>query len=72
MSDDASFAADPRSLIRSGQYRALLVLAAAIGLFVSTAAWLFLELVHETCRTTSATTAFRCGGRFRGWHWPAC
>lgn len=47
MSDDASFAADPRSLIRSGQYRALLVLAAAIGLFVSTAAWLFLELVHE-------------------------
>ena len=38
---------DPGSLIRSGQYRRLLVLAALIGLLVSTAAWCFLEAVHQ-------------------------
>jgi H+/Cl- antiporter ClcA len=37
---------DPRSLIRSRQYRALLVLASLIGLVVSAASWGFLELVH--------------------------
>ena len=40
-------ASDPKAQIRSRQYRALLVLAAAVGLLVSTAAWLFLEAVHE-------------------------
>src|SRR5215468_9461141 len=39
--------ADPRSLIRSRQYRVLLVLAALIGLLVSAASWGFLELVHK-------------------------
>jgi H+/Cl- antiporter ClcA len=38
---------DPASLIRSRQYRVLLVLAALIGLIVSAASWGFLELVHE-------------------------
>jgi H+/Cl- antiporter ClcA len=38
---------DPASLIRSRQYRTLLVLAALIGLLVSAAAWCFLEGVHE-------------------------
>jgi hypothetical protein len=47
MRSDASPASDPRALIRSAQYRSLLVLAAAVGLVVSTAAWLFLESVHE-------------------------
>ena len=47
MSGDASSVSDPRALIRSAQYRSLLVLAAVVGLFVSTAAWLFLESVHE-------------------------
>src|SRR5262245_35976529 len=37
---------DPRSLIRSRQYRVLLVLASLIGLIVSAASWGFLELVH--------------------------
>src|SRR6266536_696176 len=37
---------DPGALIRSRQYRALLVLAAAIGLVVSLASWGFLEAVH--------------------------
>jgi H+/Cl- antiporter ClcA len=37
---------DPASLVRSRQYRVLLVLAAAIGLLVSLASWGFLEFVH--------------------------
>jgi H+/Cl- antiporter ClcA len=40
-------AADPATLLRSRQYRVLLVLAAVIGLVVSLAAWGFLELVHQ-------------------------
>jgi H+/Cl- antiporter ClcA len=38
---------DPAALMRSRQYRALLVIAAIVGLVVSTASWAFLELVHE-------------------------
>jgi H+/Cl- antiporter ClcA len=38
---------DPAVLIRSRQYRVLLVLAGFIGLVVSAAVWCFLELVHE-------------------------
>jgi chloride channel protein, CIC family len=38
--------ADPGALIRSRPYRALLVLAALIGIVVSLAGWAFLELVH--------------------------
>jgi H+/Cl- antiporter ClcA len=37
---------DPRSLIRTRQYRVMLVFAAAIGLLVSTVSWGYLELVH--------------------------
>jgi H+/Cl- antiporter ClcA len=40
-------AVDPAALMRSRQYRALLVLAAIVGLIVSAASWGFLELVHE-------------------------
>jgi len=47
MTDTPLPATDPVSLIRSGPYRVLLVIAAFIGLLVSTAAWGFLELVHE-------------------------
>jgi H+/Cl- antiporter ClcA len=47
MSVGSSSTVDPASLIRSRQYRVLLVLAALIGLVVSAAAWGFLELVHE-------------------------
>ena len=38
---------DPKLLIRSRRYRALLVLAAVVGLLVSAASWLFLEAVHK-------------------------
>ena len=46
MNEDTAPSADPASLIRSRQYRVLLVLAAAIGVLVSLAAWGYLELVH--------------------------
>src|SRR6185312_3958246 len=39
-------AVDPRSLIRTRQYRIMLVVAAAIGLLVSAVSWGYLELVH--------------------------
>ena len=47
MSSAASLPTDPVALIRTRQYRALLIFAAVIGLIVSTASWGFLELVHE-------------------------
>ena len=43
----ATLPTDPKALIRSRQYRVLLVLAALVGLIVSAASWLFLEAVHE-------------------------
>src|SRR4051794_26116511 len=43
---DAPLPADPRALIRTRQYHVLLVLAALVGLLVSAASWLFLELVY--------------------------
>ena len=46
MSVAAAPPVDPGSLVRSRQYRVLLVLAAVIGLLVSLASWAFLELVH--------------------------
>jgi len=39
-------AADPRALIRTRQYRIMLVFAALIGLLVSAVSWGYLELVH--------------------------
>ena len=47
MSTGTPLPADPAALIRSRNYRVLLVLAALVGLIVSAAAWGFLELVHE-------------------------
>jgi len=43
----APLSSDPKALIRSRQYRVLLILAAVVGLLVSAASWLFLEAVHE-------------------------
>ncbi|MGZ4381516.1 MAG: chloride channel protein [Gaiellaceae bacterium] len=47
MSAPAAVPVDPGSLIRSRRYRGLLVLAALVGLLVSLACWVFLEVVHE-------------------------
>ena len=43
----AAAPSDPGALMRSPEYRVLLVLAALVGLVVSAAAWCFLEGVHE-------------------------
>jgi len=47
VSEAAAPPVDPGSLVRSRQYRVLLVFAAVIGLLVSLASWAFLELVHS-------------------------
>ncbi len=47
MANAPALPVDPEKLIRSRQYRVLLVLAAIVGLVVSAACWAFLELVHE-------------------------
>ena len=47
MSSDAPLPVEPVALMRSRQYRVLLVLAVIVGLFVSAVAWGFLELVHK-------------------------
>ena len=46
MSAEMAPSADPGALIRSKQYRRLLVFAALLGVLVSFASWCFLELVH--------------------------
>jgi len=46
VSDAAAEPVDPGALIRSRQYRVLLLFAALIGAVVSLASWCFLELVH--------------------------
>ena len=43
---DSSSPPDPDSLLRSKDYRVLLVLAAVIGVVVSLASWGYLELIH--------------------------
>lgn len=43
---EAALPTDPNELVRSKPYRALLVIAGFIGLLVSAASWVFLELVH--------------------------
>ncbi len=45
-SPDTSSPPNPESLLRSKDYRVLLVLAAAIGVLVSLASWGYLELIH--------------------------
>ena len=79
MTSDAPLPVDPRSLIRSRQYRVLLVLASVIGLVVSVASWGFLELVHAIQVGVyedlpgDARLRHRCraGGRCRGLRSPA-
>ena len=44
--DSAAPPVDPAALMRSREYRALLVFAALVGLLVSAASWAFLEAVH--------------------------
>ena len=48
MTSSGTAATDPKEMLRSKEYRRLLVLAAIVGLLVSLASWAFLEVVHWT------------------------
>src|SRR6478609_260480 len=45
MGETATSPVDPKAIVRTAEYRRLLVLAAVVGFFVSLAAWAFLTLV---------------------------
>ena len=70
MSNGVSLPADPGTLIRSRQYRVLLVLAALIGLVVSAASWGFLELVHEIQLGVYKNLPSDLGYTTAPWWWP--
>ena len=79
MTDAEAPPADPGTLIRSRQYRVLLVFAAAIGVFVSLVSWGFLELVYyiqhgvyKDLPSDLGYTPFPGGGRCHGLRWPVC
>lgn len=60
----------PDVIIRSKSYRALLVLAAAIGVLVSLAAWCFLELVHLIQVAAFEDLPSWLGYATAPWWWP--
>src|SRR5262245_3668862 len=67
---------DPGALIRSRGYIALLVLAAVVGIIVSLAGWVFLEVetwlqhaVYEDLPAALGFSSARSGGRSRRWSW---
>ena len=61
---------DPGQLIRSRQYRVVLVFAAAVGLLVSLASWGFLELVHYIQRGVYKDLPSDLGYGSVPWWWP--
>jgi H+/Cl- antiporter ClcA len=56
--------------MRTAQYRRLLVLAAFIGIVVSLASWLFLELTHGLQQLTYVTLPNALGFSEAPWWWP--
>ncbi len=61
---------DPGSLIRSKQFRRLLVLSALIGVLVSLAAWCFLELIHVIQQGVYDDLPDALGFEAAPWWWP--
>lgn len=70
MTDTEAPSADPDALIRSRQYRVLLVFAAAIGVFVSLVAWGFLELVYYIQHGVYKDLPSDLGYHTVPWWWP--
>ncbi len=72
MSDAAAAAppADPGSLIRSRQYRVLLVFAGLVGVLVSLASWGFLELVYYIQHGVYKDLPGDLGYNTVPWWWP--
>jgi H+/Cl- antiporter ClcA len=61
---------DPGALIRSKEYRRLLVFAALIGVLVSFASWGFLELVHYLQQWVYQDLPSSLGFTTAPWWWP--
>ena len=61
---------DPGALIRSRQYRVILVFAAILGVVVSLAAWAFLELVHGLQQLVYDDLPGDLGFDSSPWWWP--
>ena len=70
MRDGAAPPLDPGSLIRSRQYRVLLVFAAVIGVLVSLASWGFLELVYYIQHGVYKDLPSDLGYSSVPWWWP--
>jgi len=66
----ASLPVDPAALIRSGQYRILLVIASLIGLLVSAASWCFLEVVDKLQEAVYENLPGRLGYETAPLWWP--
>jgi H+/Cl- antiporter ClcA len=70
VSDEAAPPVDPGALIRSRQYRILLVFSAVVGVFVSFASWAFLELVHVIQIGVYEDLPGDVGYAVAPWWWP--
>ncbi len=70
MSDAPAPPADPGQLIRSRQYRVVLVFAAAVGVLVSLVSWGFLELVHYIQQGVYKDLPSDLGYGSVPWWWP--
>ena len=70
MASGGALPSDPAELIRSRPYRALLLVAAVIGVVVSVASWCFLELVHEIQDEVYDDLPGRLGFDVEPWWWP--
>ena len=66
----AAPAAGPGAVIRSKNYRVLLVMAAVIGVLVSFASWCVLELVHWIQQEVYKTLPSGLGLHPVPWWWP--
>ena len=67
---DGSAALDPGALIRSRDYRRLLVFAAVIGVVVSAACWAFLESIHAIQQLVFDDLPDALGFESAPWWWP--
>ena len=67
---DGSAALDPGALIRSREYRRLLVFAGLIGIVVSAGCWAFLESIHAVQQAVFTDLPDALGFTTSPWWWP--